>query len=298
MDADVHGETCVKRRVAWAVAAGVVAVACNGTTGDALYTFPAYAAGAQGAGDPFSANGYTIQLTLAQMYVGAVYVNEAPAGSGGTFDTPVCIDPGVYAAQVPGGTEVDLLSSTPQAWTSGTQGSGSADLGPSWEIYLTDGDVNAPDNAGPNTVDLQGTATRESDGTVFTFAATVNINQTNDGLPEEDPAQPGLNPICKQRILELGGIALTLAPDVAMLLTIDPRAWFSLPIDFSTLPSVASASCTEFDPNTNYGSASFCIPDSINLPGAVVGAQQGHALYEGIFTGGTAAYSLAYVSNL
>ena len=35
--------------------------------------------GASGAGDPFSVNGYTIQLTYAQMYVGAIYVNEAPA---------------------------------------------------------------------------------------------------------------------------------------------------------------------------------------------------------------------------
>ena len=62
--------------------ARLAAASCNGTTGDALYTFPAYAAGASGAGQPFSVNGYTVQLTFAQMYIGAVYVNEAPAGSG------------------------------------------------------------------------------------------------------------------------------------------------------------------------------------------------------------------------
>ena len=65
-------------------------------------------------------------------------------------------------------------------------GNGTADLGLSWELWLTDGDVNDPDNttsASPNIVDLQGTATRESDGTVFSWAATVNINQSNRGDP-------------------------------------------------------------------------------------------------------------------
>jgi len=286
----------VKKPLVFLVIAALPVVACNGTTGDALYTFSAYAAGAKGAADPFSVDGYTIRLTLAQMYVGAVYVNEAPAGSGGTFNTPVCIDSGIYCAQVPGGTEVNLLSSAPQAWTSGVQGSGSADLGLSWEIYLTDGDVNAPDNVGPNnTVDLQGTATRQSDGKVFTFAATVNINQSNDGAPEEDPGQPGLNPICKRRILELGGISLELSQGVSMLLTIDPRGWFNVGegIDFSTLPPVSSSQC-QIDSASIYGDAEYCIPDSTNLSGSMLGSQQGQNLYQGVFTGGSAAYTLTY----
>jgi len=286
--------------------AGLTVAACNGTTGDALYTFPAYAAGAEGAGRPFSANGFTVQLTLAQMFVGAVYVNEAPAGSGGTFNTPSCIDPGIYCAQVPGGVEVNLLSSARQPWVAQTgaaptQGSGSADLGLSWEIYLTDGDVNNAGNSGGpdngNTVDLQGTATRESDGTMFTWAATVNINQSNDGAPTEDPGQPGLDPICKQRIVELGGISLQLFQGASMLLTIDPRGWFTgQSIDFSALPPVTSPQC-QTDQTTMYGNAQYCIPDSANLPGSMVGSVQGHQLYEGIFTGGNGAYSLAYTSS-
>lgn len=288
------------RRLSSLVPVGLLIAGCNGTTGDALYTFSAFAAGVQGAGAPFSVHGYTIRLTLAQMYVGAVYVNEAPAGSGGTFNTPVCIDPGVYCAQVPGGTEVNLLSSTPQPWSSGTQGNGSADLGLSWEIYLTHGDVNNPTNmAPPNIVDLQGTATRESDGKVFTFAATVNINQGNDGLPAQDPGQPGLNPICKRRILELGGISLELFEGAAMLLTIDPRAWFNVGqgIDFSTLPSVTSPQC-QVDETSMYGDADYCIPDSTNLSGSMLGSQQGENLYEGVFTGGSGAYTLTYSSSL
>ncbi len=287
----------MRRRILSGVAlllVGIAADACNGTTGDQLVSFPAYAAGAGGAGDPFSVNGYTIQLTYAHMYVGAVYVNEAPAGSGGTFNTPACISQGVYCAQVPDGLEVDLLSTERQAFP--VQGSGSADLGLSWELYLTQGDVNNADNSGfgvPDTADLVGTATRESDGKVFSWAATVTINESNRGEPAQEPGQPGLNPICKQRIIELGDINLTLAPGDSLLLTIDPRGWFKQSIDFSTLPSVASAQC-HLDQNTMYGEAEYCIPDSSNLAGGMLGSQQGSTLFTGIFTAGSAAYTLAY----
>jgi hypothetical protein len=288
----------VSRRVSTLVVllGGIVVGSCNGTTGDQLVTFSAYAAGAEGAGDPFTVNGYTIQLTYAHMYIGAIYVNEAPAGSGGTFDTPACISQGIYCGQVPAGLDVDLLSTERQPFP--VQGTGSADLGLSWELYLTQGDVNAPNNSGfgvPDTADLIGTATRESDGKVFAWAATVTINESNRGEPAQDPGQPGLNPICKQRIIELGGIRLQLFQGGSLLLTIDPRGWFNLPIDFSTLPSVASSQC-EIDPNTMVGDAEYCIPDSSNLSGGILGAQQGITLFTGIFVGGSAAYTLAYAS--
>jgi hypothetical protein len=275
---------------------GIVVGSCNGTTGDQLVTFSAYAAGADGASDPFSVNGYTIQLTYAHMYIGAIYINEAPAGSGGTFDTPVCISQGIYCGQVPAGLDVDLLSTQRQPFP--VQGTGSADLGLSWELYLTQGDVNAPNNSGfgiPDTADLIGTATRESDGKVFSWAATVTINESNRGEPAQDPGQPGLNPICKQRIIELGDIHLQLFQGGSLLLTIDPRGWFNLPIDFSTLPSVASSQC-ELDQNTMVGNAAYCIPDSSNLSGGISGAQQGATLFTGIFIGGAAAYTIAYTS--
>jgi hypothetical protein len=277
--------------------AGAAAAACNGTTGDQLISFPAYAAGAKGAGDPFSANGYTIQLTYAHMYVGAIYVNEAPAQNGGTFNTPACIDQGVYCAQVPAGLDVDLLSTKPQQFPG--QGNGSADLGLSWELYLTQGDVNNPNNAGfgiPNTADLVGTAKRQSDGQVFSWAATVTINASNRGKPAQQPGQPGLNPICKQRIIEIGDIDVRLSPGGTLNLTIDPRAWFHLPIDFSALPSVASAQCTT-DQSSLYGDAQTCIPDASNLSGGTLGSQQGINLFTGISTGGNAAFSLTYSSR-
>jgi hypothetical protein len=292
--------------------AGIAAASCNGTTGDELITFPAYAAGAQGADQPFPVNGYTIRLTFAYMYIGAVYIDEAPLATGA--ESPICLNPGVYAAQVPGGVEIDLLSTSPQMFS--RQGNGTADVGQSWEIWLTAGDVNNPDNTvpltqvladggavsnalplpgggegSPNIVDLQGTATRESDGKVFTWAATVNINQSNRGVPVSDPSQPGLDPICKQRILEEGGIDQQLFASGQLLLTVDPRGWFNTAIDFSTLPSVTSSECA-IDPNSNYGDAEYCIPDTSF--GTGLGATQGAVLYNNIVTGGPAAYTLSF----
>jgi hypothetical protein len=286
--------------------AGLAVASCNGTTGDKLITFNAYATGVRGAGEPFTVTGcpvspcppdeiYTVQLTFAQMYVGAVYVNEAPAGSGGTFNTPSCVDPGTYCGQVPGGVEIDLLDTALQPFS--VQGDGTADLGLSWELYLTGGDVNSDDNNSadgvPNTVDLVGTATRESDGQVFWWAATINVNQSNRGMASQDPGQPGMNPICKQRILELGGIDLQLFQGGQMVLTVDPRGWFNRPIDFSTLPPAASSQC-QIDPDSLYEQAQYCIPDSSNLSGAMLGAQQGVNLYSGLFTGGSAGFTLTY----
>lgn len=276
-----------------ALAALVLAPACGGTTGDQLIGFNAYASGVAGAGEPFSVNGYTIQLTSAQMYVGAVYVNEAPAGTGDSLDSPVCINSGTYCAQVPGGVEVNLLSTTPEPFA--VMGNGTADLGQSWEIYLVDGDVNTPDNTGfgvPDTADLQGTATRESDGKVFSWAATVTINQSNRGEPIENQGTPGNYPICKKRIIELGGPQATLFQGASLRLTIDPRGWFNLPIDFSSLPSVASTQC-ELDTTSDFGDAQYCIPDSSLLPGSTLGSQQGINLFTGIATAGS-AYNLTY----
>jgi hypothetical protein len=269
--------------------ASTCALSC-GTTGDELITFPAYAQGASGAGDPFTVNGYTVQLTFAQMYIGGLYLNEAPAGP--TFDSPECISSGIYAAQLPGTVELNLLSTTPQPFS--VMGSGTADLAQSWELWLTTGDVDDPVNTGsgvPHIVDLQGTATRQTDGAQFPFAATVTIDQRNRGVPVSDPSQPGLNPICKQRIIEAGGISQPLFAGGQLTVTVDPRGWFNVPLDFSTLPLVSSDAC-ETDPSSIDGNARSCIPDTSLGSGA--GATQGATLFTGIRTGGTAAYTLQF----
>jgi hypothetical protein len=271
-----------------AFAAGVAS--CTGTTGDALVTFPAYAQGAKDAGEPFTVNGFTIRLTSVKMRIGAVYIDEAPLSGGA--EGPTCIDPGVYAAQVPGGVEVDLLSSQPQEFS--VLGNGTADLGQSWQIWLTDGDINEANSA--HMVDLQGVATRVADGTPFPFAAIVTIN-ANRTIPVSDPSQPGLNPLCEQRIVQIGPIALTPFEGGALYVTVDPRKWFDENLDFSTLPPVSTATSLSDNcpPSADYGDALYCIPDTNFATG--LGASQGQVFFLGIRTGGLGAYSVSFTQS-
>lgn len=303
---------------------GVLASACEGTTGGEAFTFPAYAAGAKGAGEGFpttyvyTMNGekvtkrFTVQLTYAQMYVGAIYVNAAPAQTGSTFDTPACIDTGTYCAQVYDGLEVNLLSATPQAFP--VEGTGSvspgADVGLSWQLYLVDGDVNMPVNGNytlagalvPDTADLAGTAKLEPDGPVFEWSAVVTINTNNRGEPAQDPGQPGANPICLQRIVNINPIDIPFSSGGTLLLTIDPRTWFPSGtggIDFSSLPLASMSQCTEqmYQGQTYDGPDNeYCIPNASNLGGGELGAQQGAALFTGIKTAGNAGFTLTYSS--
>jgi hypothetical protein len=320
-------------------AVGVVTAAgCNGTTGDQLVTFTPYAAGAAGASQPFSAGGFTIQLTTARMRIGAAYFDESPPSTG------TCIAPGVYAAQVPGPVEVDLLSSQSQEFS--VYGNGSADTALSWQLWLTDGDINESNVT--HMVDLAGIATCDGTqcpaGTQFSFGAVVTINQNR--VPAiSDPSQPGLNPLCKERIIQTGGINLTFFQGGTLLVTVDPRPWFNLGIDFSTLPRVtdeecltgdtevplspadyalapetpasgscggsgqpccasdggapaagggctAPLSCTSSDPSVGLCGPTYCIPDTSF--GTGTGSQQGAALFQGLFTGGSAAYAVTY----
>ncbi len=251
------------RRVvpALAVALGAVGLACNGTTGDDLLTFSAYASGVAGASQPFQAGNFTIQLTAAKMHIGAVYFDEAPPGTG--FDGPVCTASGIYAAQVPGPVDVDLLSTAPQEFA--VYGNGTADTALSWQLWLTDDTVGQDDVDAVNftpIVQLEGTAT-DAAGNVVSFGGVVTINAVNRSKGSSDPTQPGNNPLCKVRIVQIGGIDLTFFPGGTLNLSIDPRVWFtqqSLPIDFSPgqLPLVT-------DPNCNPDSAVFTNPQSYAL---------------------------------
>jgi hypothetical protein len=326
------------RKLAFLVAAlacAVAAASCNGTTGDNLLTFSAFAQGAAGAGDSFVVNGFTIKLTSAKMRLGALYFDESPPSTG--FDTPVCIAPGVYAAQVPGPVEVDLLSNQPQEFA--VYGNGTADTAVSWQIWLTDGNVNQANFA--HMVDLQGTATR--DGQTYSFGAIVTINDNR--LPQtSNAAQPGANPICKFRIIQIGGVNIEFFQGGVLTVTVDPRAWFNENIDFSTLPPVTSDTCLDADQlvpittadyamtpeapasgacggssqpcctddagvplttgacagaltcNQSVCGPTYCIPDTNFATGA--GALQGQELFNGIYTGGSAAYSVTYSQAL
>lgn len=221
----------------------VAVVACNGTTGDQLIGFSAYASGAPGAAQPFPAGNVTIQLTSAKMHIGAVYFDESPPGTG--FDGPECIASGTYAAQVPGPVDVDLLSSAPQEFA--VYGNGTADLALSWEIWLTDDNVGVDDLNGPNLtpiVQLQGIAT-DAQGRAASFGAVVTINSANRSKGSSDPAQPGLDPLCKLRVVQIP-VDFAFFQGGTLDMTVDPRVWFSQqsdPIQFSPgqLPLVTDA---------------------------------------------------------
>lgn len=272
-------------------ALGLAAASCNGSTGNKLISFTAYARGAGGASQPFTAGDYSIQLTEAKMLLGAVYVDQSPLGNqaGG----PVCIAPDLFAAQVPGPVEVDLLSDQPQEFS--VYGQGTLDTGLSWQIWLTDGDVNEANHS--HVVDLQGVATRTADGTQIPFAAIVTVND-NRLVTTVSPAEPGANPICKRRIVLVGGIDTTFFDGGTLTVTVDPRPWFQLGFDFASLPPIDGDTClagdttVPVDPEADYGAAQVCIPNTDYASGA--GALEGQELFTSILTGGAAAYALSY----
>jgi hypothetical protein len=307
-------------------AVGLASASCNGTTGDQLITFSAYAAGNADAAKPFTTYvgqnpAYSVQLTRASMYIGALYFDESPPSTG--FDTPACITPDIYAAQVPGGLEVNLLSAEPQAFS--TPGNGSADTALSWDLWLTNGDINATENLGVHIVDLQGVATRLSDHKPVSFAAIVTINALLEGAgarlsASTTPGLPGEYPICKERILDLTlPKGLLFFQGGKLEITIDPRQWLiTSDIDFANGLEPYDGSDCQADQNANatYENgrscadgaacdngfvcnladgmcvAEFCIPDTNNPSDSSVSAAAG--FFSAIQGGGAAAYNVSY----
>jgi hypothetical protein len=303
---------------------GLEGAACNGTTGDELVSFDAYAVGAKDAATPFVVNGYRIQLLSAKMHIGALYFDESPPSTG--FDSPVCVTPDIYAAQVPGPVNVDLMSNKPQEFS--VYGNGSADVALSWDIWLNDG-TSFDDIDGANVlqmVDLTGVATRLSDDTAYSFGAIVTINNTTSGpgaraTPASDPAQPGQYPICKARIIQLGGLDLPFYQGGTLTVTVDPTGWFKASnIDFATLDKSSDSDC-QADANANQGyengvacdsntpcnngfvcntadklcMAQYCIPDTNYGLGS--GAEAGRNFFAALQGAGPLAYSVSYTGQ-
>ena len=128
------------------------------------------------------------------MHIGAVYVERGAASSGGTFDTPAVHRPRASIARRSGRRRRrPPRPPTPQAFP--VQGNGSADLGLELgALAHATATSTTPTNTGfgvPDTADLVGTATRESDGEVFSWAATVTINESNRGEPARSPGSRG-----------------------------------------------------------------------------------------------------------
>jgi hypothetical protein len=240
------------------VCACALGAGCSDTTGSALITFAATAAGPPDAtGGPlvFASNaGSQITLERARLHVGAVYLNQTVPLSGASAEP--CIAPGTYVGEVFGPLDVDLLSATPQPFP--TTGEGTQTEAHTAEVWLTGGDVNAL--ADPTVIlDVAGTAVQA--GASYPFAAAITIGQ-NRAPRVTNPAMPGASPICHQRIVSPILIDLTPTQGGTLALQIDPRAMFRA-VDFSTLTPASTA------------------PPFYQIPDTSDGA--GAALYRGFF---------------
>ncbi len=220
--------------------------ACAGDTGGELVGFTAYAAGvADGTRELDTGLGYHVSLTAARAHVGAVYLRLGQSNPGSANAS--CVGDTTYGLQVPGPVDVDLLSTTPQPFS--VPGSATTDLDQSGEIWLVNGDVNVTASR-TVVVSVAGTATKS--GAAYPFAAAITIG-ANRLIPPANPAAPGTNPICKERIVAPIPLQLQPTPGGHLLLQIDPAAWFD-DVDFATLlPGPGGATLAIPDASTGSG---------------------------------------------
>ncbi|MGC4068633.1 MAG: hypothetical protein QM784_29085 [Polyangiaceae bacterium] len=211
---------------------GANLVGCMDDTGSGLVEFQTVAGGPKDAtsGEPYefeTAAGYHIKLERARLTIGALYLNRAKPILGAQ-DTS-CVLPGLYAAEATSGVVIDALS--PKLVAFDQPGRGTADRAYSGEVWLTGGDIDALEDR-TRILDFAGTATRE--GREFGFHGVITIGQ-NRALGSSDPATPGANPICKQRIVTPIAVDITPASNGRLVLRVIPKQWFSR-VDFAALP--------------------------------------------------------------
>lgn len=210
---------------------GLLMIGCSEDTGSGLVSFAAYAAGPEKAtGAPYefeSSLGYRVTLDRARLTVGALYLNRARPVLGGQ-DTP-CVLTGLYSAQVRSGVVFDALSPSPVAFDE--SGEGTKDRSLTGEVWLTGGDIDAAED-NTKILDFSGTAIKSD--RVFGFHGIVTIGQ-NRALGSADPATPGANPICKQRIVTPIKVDVTPSSEGTLGLRVKPEVWFDQ-VDFALLP--------------------------------------------------------------
>ncbi|GMU59031.1 MAG: hypothetical protein AMXMBFR34_07940 [Myxococcaceae bacterium] len=208
---------------------------CVQTTGGRLVEFSAQASGdpAVVSGGPLSftsPSGFDVTLTRAHLFAGALYLSQQNPQSYALEAS--CLQPGVYSGEVRGAVRVDALSPTPAAFPVSGNGTDAQTL--SAELWLTGGDVEA-DVDTTVVLDVAGTATRGPDSYPFEGAFTISQNRVT---PPRNPALPGSNPLCQQRIVAPIPFDAQLAEGGTLSLLVDPRAWFAS-VDFSTLTKVS-----------------------------------------------------------
>lgn len=210
-------------------------VACVPSTGGNLVGFTLEAGGDPRVvnGGPLtfhSPRGFDVTLTRAQLKVGGVYFNQQNPQNY-TLEAS-CVQPGIYTGEVRAGLTLNLLDPTPQPFP--VQGNGTDRPTLAAELWLTGtGDVLAEEDR-TVILDLAGTASRGMDHWPFDAALTIGSNRA---IPPRNPALPGSNPLCQQRIVAPIPFEATLADQGTVRLWVDPRAYFAS-VDFSALTRV------------------------------------------------------------
>lgn len=215
----------------------MLANGCVEQTGSGLVQFEAYAGGPvdAAAGAPYEFDnrlGFHVTLTRARLRVGAIYLNRARPILGAQ-DT-ACILPGLYAAEVRSAATIDALS--PELVPFERPGSATADRALTGEVWLTGGDIDA-DNDSTRILDYAGLATRGE--ATYGFHGVVTIG-SNRAIVSADPATPGANPLCKQRIVTPIPVDITPQQDGELILRVNPEVWFDS-MDFSRIPNAVGS---------------------------------------------------------
>jgi hypothetical protein len=228
------------------------AVGCVGTTGGEIVDFEAGAAGPKDAtaGEPLAFTtdrGFDVELTRANMHVGAMYLVQAFPVSGAQSTS--CILPGTYVAEVTQGANVDLLDPTPTKFPSG--GHGTTLAARAGQVWLTHGDVNATvDPSDEPVLSVEGTATVGGEQRAFSADVTISSNR------QMASSVAGANPICKQRIVSPIPTDVSVQTEGALLLRIDPRLLF-VNVDFAALTATDGTYTFSDDPTSpDYGQPS------------------------------------------
>jgi hypothetical protein len=202
---------------------------CVSSTGGELVEFEAVAEGDEASRHFVSPLGYEVRLEEARLFIGALYLNQSAPGN--YTQSTSCVLPGIYSAEVRGGLRVDALSEERQAFL--VKGNGTTEPSRAGELWLASGSIDA---ANDTTVILEVRGEAERDGKRWPFEAQFTIGQNRLESPS-NPALPGSNPLCKQRIvtpIPLPG-ELKLKNQGLLVLKVKPSAWFDK-VDFSKFP--------------------------------------------------------------
>jgi hypothetical protein len=218
-------------------------LACVGTTGGAIIDFPAAAAGPADITSPLvftSDRGFVVTLTEASLHIGALYLDQSEPVSGA--QNSACILPGTYVAEETSPLDVNLLSPTPQRFSTLAHGTTVQAL--VGQVWLTGGAIDTVADPTP-ILTLTGTATKAGTTMPFSGKITIGTNRQAQGV-----TLSGASPICKQRIVSPISVSLNVQTSGGLLLRIDPRILF-VNVDFSQLQKASDTFAFSDDPTSD-----------------------------------------------